>query len=61
MALDILLEGSSLDLMEDNQLYDYFKASKQSVEMLMNGMMLKKEPQEFICHCIKVWLGEIGH
>ena len=29
--------------------------------MLMTGIALKKEPQEFICHCIMAWSGEMGH
>ena len=24
-------------------------------------MALQKEPQHFICHCIKAWSGETGH
>ena len=29
--------------------------------MLMTGIALKEECQEFMCHCIKAWLGEMGH
>ena len=29
--------------------------------MLLIGMARKKEPQEFICHCIKAWSQETGH
>ena len=29
--------------------------------MLTPGMVLKKVPQEFICQCIKAWIGEMGH
>ena len=25
--------------------------------MLITGMAVKREPKEFICHCIKAWLG----
>ena len=28
--------------------------------MLITGMALKKEPREFISHCIKVWSVETG-
>ena len=28
--------------------------------MLTTGMVLKKDCQEFICHCIKSWSGETG-
>ena len=29
--------------------------------MLMTSMVLKEEPQDFICHCIKALSGEIDH
>ena len=29
--------------------------------MLMTGMALQNEPQDFICHCIKAWSGETSH
>ena len=61
MALDILIKGSSLDWTEDNQLYDCFKAWRKMVEMLIMGMALMEEPQDFICHCIKALLGETDH
>ena len=61
MALDILMKGCSLDWTHDNQLYDCFKTWKKRVEMLMTGFALKQKLQEFTCHCIKAWLGEIGH
>ena len=28
--------------------------------MLSMGMAMKKDPQEFIHHCIKAWSGETG-
>ena len=58
MALHILTKGPSLNWTEDNELYDYFKVWREKVEMLTTGMALKKEPQEFICQCIKAWSGE---
>ena len=59
MALDILTKGPIPDWTEDNQLYGCFKAWRKSVGMLTTGMALKKELQEFICHCIKAWFGEM--
>ena len=38
MALDILTKGPSLDLTEENQLYDHFKAWRKRVGMLTNCM-----------------------
>ena len=61
MVLDILTKRPSLDWMEDNQIYDYFKAWRKRLEILMTSIALKKEPQEFICHCIKAWSGKTGH
>ena len=61
MVLDILQKGLSLVWTEDNQLYDNFMAWRKRLEMLISGVALKKEPQEFICHCIKAWLGKMGH
>ena len=61
MALDILMMGPRLVWIEDNQQYDHFKAWRKRVEMLTTGMALKKEPQDFICHCIKALSGETGH
>ena len=55
------MKGPCLDWTEDNQLYAYFKAWRERVEMLVTGMALKKEPQEFICHCIKAWSGKTHH
>ena len=60
MALDILMKGPSLDWTEDNQLYDCFKALLKRAEMPTTDMVLKKELQESICHCIWAWLGETG-
>ena len=54
------MKGLSLDWAEDNQLHDSFKAWKKRIEMLTIDMALKKEPEEFICHCIKAWAGEMG-
>ena len=61
MTLDILMKGPSLDLTEDNQIYDCFKAWRKRVEMLMTDMTQKKDLQEFLCHFIKAWSGETGH
>ena len=61
MALDILMKEISLDWTEYNQLSDHFKALRKKVEMLMTGMALKKEPEDFMCHCIKFWSGETGY
>ena len=61
MALDILTKGLSLDWTEDNQLYDHYKALRKRVELMMTGMALKKETQDFISHCIKAWFGMMGH
>ena len=56
MALDFLKKEPSLQWTEDNQLCDHFKAWRKSIRMLMTSMVLRKEPQEFICHSIKTWL-----
>ena len=61
MVLVFLMKGPSLDWTEDNQIYDCFKAWRKKVEMLMTDLALKKDLQEFICHCIKAWSGETGH
>ena len=61
MALAILMKGSSPLWTEDNPLYDSFKALMKRVEMLMNGMALKKASQEFICHSRIAWSREMGH
>ena len=60
MALGILMKGPSLNWTDDNQLYDQFKAWGKRVQMLTTGIALKKEPQEFICHCIKAQSGKTG-
>ena len=61
MTLDILTKRTNLHWTEDNQQYAHFKAWRKRVEMLITGMVLKKEPQEFICHCIKAWSGNYTH
>ena len=60
MALDVMTMWPSLNRSEDNQLHDCFKAWRKKVEILNPGLALNKEPQEFICHCIQAWPGEIG-
>ena len=58
-ALDILMKEPSLNWMEDNQLYDYFKTWRKRIEMLTTGMHWRKS-QDFMCHCIKGWSEETG-
>ena len=61
MALDIIIKEPSLKWTENNGLYNCFKAWQKRAEILTTGMVMKKEPHEFICHCIKACSGEMGH
>ena len=41
-------------------MYDCIKTWRKKGEMMTTGMVLKKEPQEFLCYCINAWSGETG-